>query len=421
MKQTLVFPAAVIAAAAIAFVVGRSTAPDAAADPATSSGQVPPRPDRPGTDSETAAKVADRDLRESSPRLHRESASEEMARILAGADPISRAQAWLDFVNSLGADEFESVIAEMRERGLQTANMEAYALILTAWAKVDPLAALDYASENTGSPFARNTILAEWARTDPEGAILWAESHHEGDGANPWMVGVIRGLAATDPARATSLMNAMPYSNERGQALAALMPQMLAQGAEAAKAWIAGFDDEQLREGAIRRISEELARTDPAGTAAWLVESGGDGARRSMDDVIGIWASQDESAALGYFETLPSGDLRTSALRGLTNRMALEDPRAAADFLDAHEADADDRVYQQFAWHTFREDPSVGADYIAMIQDPQERDRTYRRMLDGWLRRDYEAASGWISQAQLPENVNGYLERRMTELQQREN
>ena len=56
-----------------------------------------------------------------------------------------------------------------------------------------------------------------------------------------------------------------------------------------------------------------------------------------------------------------------------------------------------------------------------MIQNTNDRDRTYRRMLDGWLRRDYDAASSWISGAQLPEKVGGYLQRRMTELGQREN
>ena len=84
-------------------------------------------------------------------------------------------------------------------------------MLLSAWAKHDPLAALDYASANTGSPFARQSILTSWAATDPIAAMRWAEDNHEGNEANPWMVGVIRGIAASDPERATQLMNSMPY------------------------------------------------------------------------------------------------------------------------------------------------------------------------------------------------------------------
>ncbi|BCX49585.1 hypothetical protein HAHE_34930 [Haloferula helveola] len=346
---------------------------------------------------------------------------EEMMRIIQGKDPLLKAQAWLDFINTLDADQFESVVAELRGAGLQQSNMSEYGMLLTAWAKVDPLAALDYASENTGSPFARNTILAAWAATDPEAAIMWAGANHDGDGANPWMVGVINGLAAYDPVRATELMNDLPYSRERGEALGAIMPQILAQGADAAKDWVNSLADERLRDGAIGRLADELARQDPEGTAQWLASNPGEAARRSMDDVLSTWARSDVDAATSYYYDLPQGDLRTSALRGLTNQMATNDPQAAAAFLDANAADADDRVYQQFAWHSFREDPSLAANYIGRIQDVEERDSTYRRMLDGWLRRDFDAASAWIGSAQLPEDVSNHLNRRIEEQQQRQN
>jgi hypothetical protein len=340
-----------------------------------------------------------------------------MTRILDDGDPVSRTQAWLDFINGLSADEFESVVAEMRELGLQTQDMQAYSMILTAWAKMDPIAALDYAEANTGNAFARNTILAEWARTDPEGAIFWAESHHEGEGANPWMVGVIEGLAATDPARATGLMESMPYSRERGEALAALLPKMLAQGDAATKTWIENISDEQLRDGAIRRASEELARRDPKGAADWLLANSGEGARRSMDDVMEIWAGRSESEAMSYYEALPQGELRTSALRGLSNQLTREDPKAAAALIDRHAADADDMVYRSFVWRSSRQDPALSAEYIGKIQDVGDRDRTYRRLLGRWIGRDITAAAEWASSHPLPDNIAGFVERRLAEAQ----
>jgi hypothetical protein len=100
--------------------------------------------------------------------------------------------------------------------------------------------------------------------------------------------------------------------------------------------------------------------------------------------------------------------------------MAMNDPRAAADFLDQNAADADDRVYQQFAWHSFGQAPDLAANYIGKIADPREQERMYSRMLDGWLRRDFEAASSWINAATLPQNVQERLQRRMQERQQRQ-
>lgn len=41
-------------------------------------------------------------------------------------------------------------------------------------------------------------------------------------------------------------------------------------------------------------------------------------------------------------------------------------------------------------------------------------------MLDGWLRRDFEAANAWIGSNELPEGVSQRLEGRIREIQQRQ-
>lgn len=347
-------------------------------------------------------------------------AVEEMIEIMGTTDPLARTEAWLAFVNGLDPARFEEVVDQFRSKGLTNGNMTEYAMMLTAWAKADPLAALDYASENTGTSFARNTILTSWATTDPNGAIQWAESNHDGDGANPWMVGVIRGVAANDPFLATQLMGDMPYSEERGQALTAIMPQILKQGPDAAREWATSITDERLQAGAIRRMAENLARTDPAGTADWLASNPGEAATGAMDNVLGTWARQDMDAAKNYYQSLPAGELRSSALRGISNQLAMSDPQAAADLIDSNPGDASDRVYQQFVWHSFREDPSIAANYIGRIEDVETRDSTYSRMLDGWLRRDFDAASTWLGSNPVPDEVAKRLERRMEQMQQRQ-
>ncbi|WP_035614550.1 hypothetical protein [Haloferula sp. BvORR071] len=351
-----------------------------------------------------------------------EKAIAKMHDLMLVTDPMARSKAWLDFLNTVDPSEFESVVADFRGSGMTDTRMSEYSMLLTAWAKRDPLQALAYAEEHTGNRFARNTILTSWAASDPDAALQWAKEHHkdqEGEG-NPWLIGVIQGIAASDPVRASQLLVGMPFSEERGEALGALMPHLLAQGADAAHKWAESITDEQLKQGAIGRVAEALAEKDPEGTAAWLARNPGEASDRSMDNVISTWMEKDKDAAVAYYKGLPSGDMRTSALRGVANSMAMQDPRAAADFLDANAVDANDGVYQQFAWHSFGQAPDLAANYIGKMTDPREQERMYGRMLDGWLRRDFDSASKWINGNSLPQPVMDRLQKRMQEQQQRQ-
>ncbi len=129
-------------------------------------------------------------------------------------------------------------------------------MLLTAWSQHDPTAALAYAQANSRSGFAATTILSSWAATDPEAAIRWAQANHTGTDANPYLAGIIRTLGATDPARASGLLTGMPRSQERGEALDAMLPHLLAQGADATRAWISALTDDSLRNGSMMRAAD---------------------------------------------------------------------------------------------------------------------------------------------------------------------
>ena len=344
-----------------------------------------------------------------------------MEDIINNPDPLDRAEAWLRFVKGLDSTEIADVVASFRGKGLTRENMSEYSMLLTAWANYDPLAALDYASENTGTPFARQTILTSWATKDPAGAMEWAKANHEGDEANPWMVGVIRGIAAADPARATELMNAMPYSRERGEALTAVQGHYLSKGPEAARAWAMSIEDERLRAGAIGRIAGNLARTDPKGTADWLLANPSEGSTRAMGRVMERMAETDANAAMAYFQNITDEGVRTSAFAGLAEQMGEEDIQAAARFIDANPTLATDDVYEEFIWNARREDPALGASAIGSIQNADRQNRAYRQYIGHWLRRDYDGAVNWVNQNELPQSVQrsvaGMIERMQNEEQ----
>lgn len=340
------------------------------------------------------------------------SPSERLARlesIVRGENPYERNRALLAFLDRLAPKDFESVVDQFRALGITEERLGEYGLILAAWAKVDPLAAMAYAKAKTDDPFAARAILSSWATEDASAAIQWAKNNHQGDGPNPWLIGVIRGIAATDIEGATNLLKSMPRSVERGEALDALLPHLLAKGNESTRTWIASIDDDALRNGATMRAAEAMAKTDPAGTVAWLMENPGEALDRKLDSVFGIWAKQDEVAARTALNTLPTGEVRSDALRGVVTRLALSKPADAVALMNQYPDEVNDRTVRNFIWHSFGNDPAAALSEVSRIGDQERRNEMYRRAMSAWMRRDATAANAWLNANPLPESVTRSL------------
>ncbi len=351
-------------------------------------------------------------------RLARAAAAEPAGRmkrletIIRGEDPLDRNRALLAFIDQLAPGDFEAALDHFRSLGITENRLGEYAMLLSAWAKADPFAALTYARAKTANRFATDTILTTWATIDPDAAIRWAAANHSGDEANPFMAGIIRGIAAADPARATGLLGAMPRSRERGAALDAMLPYVLAQGNDAAKAWIAALQDDALRNGAMLRTAERLAANDPAGTVQWLLDHPGEAADRRMDNVFSVWARQNQAAAVAALDRLPAGEPRSDALRGVISSVAIGNPTEAVALMDRYPAEVDERVVRNFIWHSFGSDPAAAVGQIARLADEGSRERMYRRAVGRWLEIDAPAASAWLRTNPLPPAVMADLERR---------
>lgn len=348
------------------------------------------RPNRPAQDSSTVS--SDQKL-------------VKMEEIVRGENALDRGRAMLLWIDSLAPEEFEAAVARFRSLGLTEARMGEYAMLLTAWAEVDPLAALAYTTKHTTSGMATGTVISAWANRDPEAAIAWAKSNHQGDEANPYIVGIIRGIAETNRALATQLLQELPFSEERGEALSAIIPHVLREGSEAAKKWISEIKDERLREGAIARFAEEMAKNDPAGTANWLLANLTPVTLRSVDEVFNSWAKADPTSAVSSFENLPQGEARSNALRGMVLAGIRKDPAAAAQLMNRYPADLTDRTVQLFIFYTYGDAPEIAANQIGLIKDEGSRNRMYERALSSWLERDKEAAQRWIDASNLPADL----------------
>jgi hypothetical protein len=397
------------------FMVGRwsATAVVRPADPAS----VPRAPSRSASISANqeesgTARKASRSGGETNPKGSLDQIKSKLAGLLRDENPLDRHRALLALVDRLNPAEFREAVEVLKGLGLTEDRGAELAVILTAWTLADPLAAMAYAKESEDNESAQNTILTAWATKDPEAAIRWATANFKGDGANPYLAGIIRGIAQTDPKRAASLLTGMPRSNERGEALDYMLPHYFAQGTDAARNWIASLKDDSLRNGAIERAAEKLAEGNPAATAAWLMTQPGKASQQQMDDVYGIWAKTDKQAALTSFGTLPTGEIRTNALRGIVNQMASKDAKEAIRLMDRFPTDVTDRVVQSFIWHSARSDTAAAASQIARLKDEGRRDQMYRRLLDNWLDYDPTAAKTWMANNAIPDAVRTDLNNR---------
>jgi hypothetical protein len=338
-----------------------------------------------------------------------------LEKIVRGENALDRNRALLAFIDQLAPADFEEAVAHFRSLGITEDRMGEYSMLLTAWAELDPTAALAYTKANTKNGFATATILSAWATKDTEAAIRWAQANHTGEAANPYMSGIIRGIAATDPARATELLASMPRSVERAKGLDFLMPHLLEKGVAATRDWIATLKDDALRNGAILRSAEPLADTDPAGTASWLLANPGEASQRRLDDVYSSWAKKDQQAAMTSFNALPAGENRSNALRGVVTSVATKDPVAAVALMDRYPSDINDRMVQSVIWHSFGDQPSIAASQISRIKNEQDREQMYRRTLNAWSEEDAAAAQTWMQANPVPDNVKQQVLRRQEE------
>ena len=249
-------------------------------------------------------------IRANSPRR----AVVELAQLV---DPVERAKGFLDLLETLEAGQFLDVVADFRALGITEQRMSEYGMLLHAWGKADAEGALTYAMENTGTPFARQAIMTSWSSDDPEAALAFARANHDGEGANPLLVGVIRGIAPANLNRATDLLQDLPYSRERGDALQSLLPFVIEGGAADALTWTAGIADSQLQSGAINYIMRDFADSNPRGAAELLLTLEDKRvAARAVDNVAGSLARVDLEEAKRWSTGLDQ-ELQSGAVEGV--------------------------------------------------------------------------------------------------------
>lgn len=305
-----------------------------------------------------------------------------------------------------------------------------YKMFLSAWAKANPMQAIEYAYDHyahRGQPLEDrpnfrepniefNTVFDTWVSTDRDSAIAWAKS-------KSCMTAVIKAIAADDPVLATALLYEMPPDaplgygqpfNKRSEAFNFLLPTILARRDIAgSRAFAEGFTDPAFREAAMVRVAEFTALHDPQGTINWLSANPLKSDDLPMKEVISRIASKDSNMAISYFNSLPAGGTRASALEGIIFSVAGENPELGASLLEKNHGDLTDSAVETFVEKSFYKDPQGALSRIPLLEYDKDQERMYRETLRSWIKDDKQAAIDWVNSNTLPPKVVDYLNREL--------
>lgn len=322
------------------------------------------------------------------------------------ADPLDRQAALLDFINRLGSNEFAAVAEQFRTMEHFGNARGEFEMILRGWAKTDPLAALDYTVNQLNDRGQTALVLASWAGRDAAAAERWAIANHAGDGANPYLAAVIRGIAAYDVTRASQLAESMPRSRERGEAMESITRALLVQGDAAAMAYPQTIQDPDLRAGYVAMISDRLADRDAQKAASWLASMNDPQAQtRGAHEVAEALARQDVSGAADWVRKLDPA-AQAEAARAVVEPMSASDITGTAKWVSTLAGIPNyDRVVEEFVWSCDQRAPEQSAAWIQGISDMNQRTRLYHRMLGEWARRDPNAVRNWVASNEVPPSV----------------
>ena len=324
-----------------------------------------------------------------------------LTEILEEGDRGSRFEKLIAKLDRTDSEEFGALLKDISKRGFNGVMRQERLLIIAAWAKRDPIAAVEYLAKNDRDDAMQFEAMATWASDDPDAAEAWARANHEGNGANDWLVGVIKGLAGTDPMRAGALIAEIgdrPQSRERQQALESVMPYVMEQGGDFARTWIEGLGDGRLQSNGAMWMGRKMANRDPEAAASWIESLGTKEARREASELVAQrFASKDLAGAQSWVKSLPE-DTRTEAAEGVVSVMARDDPRAAVAWLEKLGDNPDyDGAWVDLVQQGFETEPGVAMVGALRLSDESWRERYTGNFLSRWMKEDKAAATKWVT------------------------
>ena len=281
--------------------------------------------------------------------------------------------------------------------------------ILKSWASNDPALAAEYLAENA-SEFSTPTILGrrgtggnaagtiatEWARQDPVAALAWAKDL-SGSGQTAAVANVLREVANEDPLAAIAMANTLG-GEEQSSAYGAIASEWAKTDWEAMESWANGLSTAK-RDAALEQAIQGLAASDPqaAGEQALLFDEG-DARDNAIEVSVRSWSREEPLAAMSFLLENGSSKAQEEAIANAMSTLSRVDSTAGLEVIEYLEDGAvRDEAVRAYVYNSTAGEPEETINLAATIGDDSDRERAVRSATGQWLRSD-------------PENANVFLE-----------
>jgi len=298
--------------------------------------------------------------------------------VLGEIDPLRRVASFSRLLSEMDAAEIEEIAADFESMPFE--RRREFNLLLYRWAQLDGESAVAHVQSMEGGGRGRGwnmgSVMSGWASQDPDAAIAWASANSEGTD-NPYMTGVIHGVARTDLDRATELALEMPFGRNRGRAVDALLDASLQDGTDHAVAWVQDLPDGDLKYGIMGRLADRVEAVEFNDFAGELMKLPDAELATAAEPFLRQWARDDPAAAAGWAEQLPTVEMQIDAMSGVVRSWARSDSSAAGEWLAQFQPSLDmDKVILTYIDRINRRDPQAAAQWATTLTDPDLRDST---------------------------------------------
>lgn len=269
--------------------------------------------------------------------------------------------------------------------------------------------AFDFASDSEESDLG--SVISGWAAAQPQEALaafdnLPEELQEDRARLERYLVA---GIADRDIDLATTTALELGNGEEENRGQINRLMRTVANEAlrtgdvQSASEWVASLPAGSARGAAMRRVSEDFVRENPAEAAQWAARfASEDYASSAIGEIGDEWAESDPGAAVAWLESLPEGNAQNRGFSEALGEWEDNDPEAASAYLNnMRDSTQRDSAISGFASGYAWQDPQASIAWAEQISDPAVRKRTLIRVGHAFHRRDPDKARTWLQNSEL--------------------